>query len=350
MKIYICFMLLLLIQGGIFVYWKQAPKIFAILMTVEFILLSGLRNIMVGGDTQAYITFFERIDFHYTWKEIITYIFWRYWTGDKWFEPLYVLYIKIFHTVTINPQIFLIVTAIIIFIPLGRYLYDNSRDISMSAMIYMCLFFQCFGITAIRQAIGISIVSLWGFRFVKERRLGGYLLTVFVAFLFHVSAIIMLPFYFLYQMKLTPKMRMIYVGALAIIFLTKEKIIQIASQMVGIVYVGAEGQKAFNMVIIMLAVTGYLLIRYDRVATQRTENKGFINAILIGTLILPFTQIDNTYMRLCYYYYMPLMIIIPEIIESFPRKLHMLIRVCAYLGMSVLFIRHGLEYSFFWQI
>ena len=349
MNVYLCFMCILLIQGIIFVYWKKKPKIFIIFVTIEFILLSGLRNITVGSDTQAYLTFFERIDYHYTWREVMTYVFYRYWTGGRWFEPLYVLYIKVFHTITVNPQIFLIITALIIFLPLEKYLYDNSKDVSMSAMIYMCLFFQCFGITAIRQAIALSMVSLWGFQFVKERKLSWYILTVAIAFMFHASAIIMLPYYFLYQIKLTKKMRIIYAVGVGVLLWTKEYIIQIAAKMVGLVYVGVEGQKAFNMVLIMLAVTGYLLVRYDYIIVKRTENTGLINAILAGTLILPFTQIDNTYMRLCYYYYMALMVVIPEIIEDFPQKLHIPIRICAYLGMSILFVRHGLEYSFFWQ-
>ena len=59
MNVYLCFMCILLIQGIIFVYWKKKPKIFIIFVTIEFILLSGLRNITVGSDTQAYLTFFE---------------------------------------------------------------------------------------------------------------------------------------------------------------------------------------------------------------------------------------------------------------------------------------------------
>ena len=145
-------------------------------------------------------------------------------------------------------------------------------------------------------------------------------------------------------------MRCVYVALFAFIFLTKDTAIKIACNIMGYAYSGTEGAKAFNMVLLMCGVTGFTLLFYDKLLEQRPENKGFINAMLIGTLMLPFTQVDNTYMRLCYYYYMFLLIIIPEIVLCFPKKLRMPLTICGYLGMIALFARHGLEYTFFWQV
>lgn len=328
---------------------KRNDRCYVILVTVQFLLLSALRAATVGADTQYYIEYFQTIDDNYTWPQMVSYLAGGFLGERRWFEPLFTLFVKCVHMFTGNPQIFLFVIAIIIMMPLGKFIYDNSRNVALSFMIYMCLFFQCFGITAVRQSLALSIAVLGGYHFVKEQKIWKFFICVLVGMLFHVSAIIILPLYFVYHYKPGKVAKAVYIGIVLLLFMFHDQMIEVISAVTGFAYAGSEGAKAFNMVIIMLAITLFCLWKYDKLIEMRDENKGIMNAVLLGTLILPLSQVDSVYMRLSYFYYMFLMILIPEILLLFPKKWKNIFTVCAYAGMIVLFARHGLQYSFFWQ-
>lgn len=328
---------------------ERNNKIFVTCVTLQMMLLSALRASVVGADTQYYIEYFQAIDDNYTWPQMVSYLAGGFLGERRWFEPLFTLFVKCVHIFTDNPQIYLSVIAIIIMIPLGKFIYDNSRNVALSFMIYMCLFFQCFGITAVRQSLALSIAVLGGYHFVKEQKIWKFFICVAAGMLFHVSAIIILPLYFVYHYKPGKVAKAVYIGIVLLLLMFHDQIIEALSNVTGLAYAGSEGAKAFNMVIIMLAITLFCLWKYDKLVEIREENKGIINAVLLGTLILPFSQVDSVYMRLSYFYYMFLMILIPEILLLFPKKWRNIFTVCAYAGMIALFARHGLQYSFFWQ-
>lgn len=328
---------------------KRNDRCYVILVTVQFLLLSALRAATVGADTQYYIEYFQTIDDNYTWPQMVSYLAGGFLGERRWFEPLFTLFVKCVHMFTGNPQIFLFVIAMIIMMPLGKFIYDNSRNVALSFMIYMCLFFQCFGITAVRQSLALSIAVLGGYHFVKEQKLWQFFICVIVGMLFHVSTIIVLPLYFVYHYKPGKVAKAVYSGTVLLLFMFHDQMIEVISAVTGFAYAGSEGAKAFKMVIIMLAITLFCLWKYDKLIEIREENKGIMNAVSLGTLILPFSQVDSVYMRLSYFYYIFLMILIPEILLLFPKKWKNIFTVCAYIGMIVLFARHGLQYSFFWQ-
>lgn len=105
------------------------------------------------------------------------------------------------------------------------------------------------------------------------------------------------------------------------VFILRNQILQLSALLTGGYYKFPGGQRPSNMVIIMTLLTLFCLWKYDKLSEIRSDNNGVINAVLIGTLFLPFTQINGTYMRLCYYYYMFLMILISEILLLFPKKM-----------------------------
>lgn len=359
MAIYLGFIFLMILQSVILGLCNRENagiekveknnKLYTGVMAIEFVCLSGLRNITVGSDTKAYMDFFHQIDKYYCWEDMIPYMAHGLIGKESWFEPLFVLFMKTMHVLTDNVQICLFVIAVIVLVPMALFVYRNSRNISLSMMIYMCLFFQCFGITAIRQAIALSIVVYIGYYYVKNREVWKYFVCLIIAFYFHHSAIIMLPFYFLYQLRLSKKMRIAYCGVFLGIFILKNQIILFADRLVGVGYTTYIGQKPSNMMIIMMMLTLFCLWKYDKLVEIRSENIGVLNAVFVGTLVLPFSQVNSTYMRLSYFYYMFLMILIPEILLLFPKKWKNIFTVCAYAGMIALFARHGLQYSFFWQ-
>lgn len=96
-----------------------------------------------------------------------------------------------------SPLVFFIITGIIIYglSFLAIYKYTNRPFIGFW-LYWGCLYL--FTLNGIRQAIAISIV-LYAYQFIKDRAFFKYMLMIFIAFLFHKSAVLCICFYPLYH-------------------------------------------------------------------------------------------------------------------------------------------------------
>lgn len=97
--------------------------------------------------------------------------------------------------ITTNRYIFILILTIIIysltFISFKRYMTNYP----FALMVFMALMFF-FTFTYLRQILGVSILWL-SIKYLLNRKFWKFTLVVFIAFLFHNSAIIFLPVYFI---------------------------------------------------------------------------------------------------------------------------------------------------------
>jgi len=84
---------------------------------------------------------------------------------------------------------------LIAFLILAKCLQEGADDWAVSLVLFSSVFFLL-GFYYIRQLVAVSI-ALWSFRDIAERKLLRFLCWTSVAALFHVSALVMLPMYFL---------------------------------------------------------------------------------------------------------------------------------------------------------
>lgn len=171
------------------------PKIYKkfiwfILIIAIPVLISGFRD-NVGTDYNHYLTIYYNINlwpFEIAWKIY----------GN---EPLFFLLNKISYTV-FNSEwgIFLISSFIIhFFIIWGIDFFKKDISIPFALFLYFLIFFN-FGLNVMRQTIAISIV-FFAIRYIYKRKLIPYIIMIFLASLFHNTAIICLIFYFLTMKK-----------------------------------------------------------------------------------------------------------------------------------------------------
>lgn len=81
------------------------------------------------------------------------------------------------------------------------FIKKNSKDYMFSVILFLPVFFM-FDMHTARTAVAISI-SAFGFKFIIEKNIYKYIITIFFASLFHKIAWILLPFYFLRILKRT---------------------------------------------------------------------------------------------------------------------------------------------------
>ena len=181
--IVIVFMVLigiLIHQGNSLGIGLTGRKIYIIAVSGFLALLSGLRDLSVGNDTQAYVRYFDYVG-NTDIKTLLT-------NTPFNLEKGYALYSWLWFQLIPNEHFFFLVISALCFVLIGYWMYKNSRYPIASYLVFLCLFFTFF-LTGIRQGIAISI-SLLAFEQIKQRNLMKFSLLVIVAALFHRTAVV----------------------------------------------------------------------------------------------------------------------------------------------------------------
>jgi len=111
--------------------------------------------------------------------------------------------------------------AIISVIPTYYVMRELSQDIIISIFIYLTKGIYLLFFNAGRQGISVSIASL-GLLYLIDRSLVKYLICIFIASLFHKTALIMIPFYFIIMLPFSTKRVLLFlvIGFFAFYFLS----------------------------------------------------------------------------------------------------------------------------------
>ena len=173
-------------DGGVKIRVKGA-FVFA-LMSVICCLVAGLRY-NVGTDYKNYLPIFNTVS-DISGK-----------TPYGTIEPLSSVLMLVCKPFVNGYQVYLGLMAILISF-ITFYFFKENCDVSsfpFMIFIYFMLMYSA-SLNAIRQIMSVAIVML-GYRFIMEKKLLKYIIVLVVAALVHKSALLCLPFYFLYFKK-----------------------------------------------------------------------------------------------------------------------------------------------------
>lgn len=152
---------------------------------ISFVLVSGLRNNI--GDTPFYVHTYKINDF--TWDFIKS-------QDDLGFGILQM----ILKRYSDDPQILIFTTALITNVLIIIGLYKYSRLLELSIYIYITGGLFLVTMNGIRQCLATAILFT-GTKYLIEGNWFRYILVVIFASLFHQSALILIPIYFLVRYK-----------------------------------------------------------------------------------------------------------------------------------------------------
>lgn len=329
---------------------KNRNKLFVFFATLNWIVLSGFRHISIGADTLAYFHSYNRT-IGTTWSELfnnfVQIIF--YGSEELGKDPGYSIFVKITQLLTHNYQIFLIIIALIFTIPLGLWIYRNSRNTFISYLIYSVLFYSFFSITGFRQTIATSIVVLIGYKYIKERRLLPFILLTFIGFTIHKSALVFFPFYFLANKKVTKKYLITILAIFPLLMFFRVPLALFFQDVSGYEYGIYEGAGTFNFTILLLLVTIVGIWRSKTILANYPQALHFFNALIISVLVTPLTWVNPSAMRVVQYYSIFLMLLVPEIINSFKKEERPMVYFVVISLLVLLLLRSNPQYMFFWQ-
>lgn len=154
------------------------------------ILIASLRY-YVGTDYGNYITIYNnRKDL--TFVELIT---------SNW-ELLFMLVIKIASILNDYQYMFGII-AMLTIIVIYASIYNYKEKLSLGFMFFLYLFLHfATSFNIIRQALAVVIIA-YSYKFILNRDLKKFIITVVIASFFHITALIFLPFYLVWDKKVT---------------------------------------------------------------------------------------------------------------------------------------------------
>lgn len=180
----------------IIIYYKANAenannKFWLIISILVMTLFAGLRAPTVGTDTGSYVRGFLNFtgNFDYTSAlDILTH------------EPGYFLLQLIAHELSSEYWILLCLIAGVCYSLVIVTVGKHSQNKVLSLFIYITLGYYTFCFNAARQAIALSIY-ITALSCISNGKFIRYVLTVFIAAMFHKSVVIALPLYFLFRMK-----------------------------------------------------------------------------------------------------------------------------------------------------
>ena len=339
----------LLVGWGLLLIRHEIPSRrawFVSFATIQWIVLSGFRDVTVGADTAQYKALFLQSQtlplgaFTDRFFEIV-------FTESE--DPGFYLFQRLIQYVITDYQVYLVLIAMIFMIPLGYFIYKYSSEPLISFLLFSVLFYEFFAVTGLRQTVATALVVLVGYHFVRARKLGWFLLLVCIAMTIHKSSLIFVPFYFLANKQLTKAYLMTMFGVVIGLFAFRNSFFDLLVQVSGYeTYSAMEGAGAVNFSLMLLSVLFMALWRKDQILANNPSAIHFFNALLLAACLLPLTFLNPSMMRLVQYFSLFLLLMIPEIVGTFERRERLVVYYSAVMLLGLLFIREAPVYSFFW--
>ncbi len=194
MTIYIIELCLILFLGILYQSKYINKKIFIFLSFTIMALVLGLRGIDVGEDTNHYIDIFNYAR-DISWKTVFTSgadtIYNTIWGVNLSVETGYIVLNKFVGIFTSNGQWFILISAILTCILIGKFIYDNSDNAFFATYIFMCegLYMQSFNL--LRQMLAIA-VALQAYKFIRKERYKKAVVIILIAFFIHKTSALFL--------------------------------------------------------------------------------------------------------------------------------------------------------------
>jgi hypothetical protein len=191
MTIYIILMLTVLLIGTVFNvnYTQKRKRNFLIFFFTIITTLAMLRKYTVGIDTKHFCNGYKIIN-NLNWDSF-----------DKInYEWGFTALCKLLNHISPDPQLLIIVSSLLIFPPVGRFIYKNSDDVVLSTYIFVSLNIFSMNLNVMRQSIAVGIILL-GLEYLKKDKYLTFIAFVLFASLFHQSAVICLIMLFYYRLN-----------------------------------------------------------------------------------------------------------------------------------------------------
>lgn len=313
----ICLISMVITMSGMPIKTRNKALFWSIGLLLLF--FAVFRGGMVGADYYGYlrylITFSERDYWDLVTDETLRlekgYVSLTWFLGNISVEPLF------FSSVVYS--VFLIFSFRII----GRY----SRSVWLSLFLFVALGFYSNSYNTLRQSLSMCI-CWYGIPALINRRKWRFLLTVFIAFLFHKTALLF-AFMALFEKRITMKQTLVLLSLTFVAAFALGPIVDLAVSVLKLIdYTEKEssggGYTLLTFFCIMLFAMRYASNRQSELKNARVIDV-FLNMLLLAVLIQILALKLSILTRCTEFFRFSLVILIPNVLMTFQKKERMLL-------------------------
>lgn len=329
----------------------KSNKFLTISIGLFFIFICGLRSNIVGNDTEKYLELYDSINFS---------------SSDIYFERFesgFIYLVKFLGGFNLSSQSLLIISSIIIWSGIIRFLLKNSINPGFSYYLIVTFGFLAFFMSGIRESLAISI-CLIGFEYVKSKKIIPFIILILLASSFHLSALIFIFIYpaFHARFRLRTKIMIIFSSIIImkyinIIMLYVIRYIPKYASYLNTVYNNGIIRVAsiLNLLIVLVI---YILGKIYNDKLKNYTYDGYLNIFFMSIPLLIVSLNFNLIDRLANYYDIFILIIIPNIIANRNNKNNKIISIIVIIAFLIYFISIQLirpdwnsiyPYKFYWM-
>lgn len=348
MNIFVTAYIVCIILGVLHNLKYLSKKSFCISTGIIYFLLASLRHRTVGGDTDIYCSWFQRVATENIYEVLLS---------EKK-DPIFAAAISLLGKITINYTVFLTIIALIFTTCIWRLIYKHSKDPCLSIIILLALNLYQFSLTGIRQTIAMSLVSIHFCHTLTNNKTSLHVLPAIGA-LFHKSALITYLWKIIELPYKTVSKKSIVVFYLCITF-----IIISFRNTVALLLGGAISERGYsisnegggeNMALLIISL--YIFCLFIARKNFKDDKLRILFIMTFPVIIFEaLVPLQNIFFRLAFYFLILYIILIPECIQAIKKiKYRQITSILIYITLSCLYLfltinsSYVLPYKFFWE-
>lgn len=324
--------------------------LFFVLVSIYIILITGLR----GGFSPDYY------NYTYLFEASSRVNFTGILNNTLGVERGYILINKFVYMISSNPVFLMIVIAMLTIFSYMYVYHKYSSKVWLSVVLLLCLgsYFTIFN--TMRQFFAASLTFLAS-KYIYEKNFMKYTVSILAISSIHSSAIIMLPFYFLLQVRWNKIINLVIAAGLMMIytvtlFFYKDILDFITKYFLPEYNVvdafGVDNGVSFFYVLRPLVLICILLLYLKYIDMGDLKQRVWLNSVLFWLIISFLTTKVEIIQRFTYFFIPYSTLLIPQIIYNAKEKkvklLILLIFLCFALSYSLVTNWDGIYY-FFWE-
>ena len=343
---------LLVLQGPL-KKLNDPKRMFCIIAAGSLAFVSACKAIWVNGDLISYSNAYASLPFR-SFSSL-----YNAWRAEELKDFGFYAVGKVFADSGISAELWMAAIAVLFAAAFSWYVYQNSRQPWISVLMLLTLFFS-FTLSGLRQTMALAGV-FYAYECIKKQDLKRFLIAVLIAYMFHSSALIFLPAYWIAKLKINWKQPAMVIAAMVITLvfpdLIRELIERLAwnDSLAG--YAEHETAISWAGFVIQLFIIGFcMLFRIDSFLNNKdrqVEIDSYLNCMVIGLCFQCVSVVIAEAFRISYYYSICCVAAVPNVIMTnrSPRnRTIMIFGVCASLLAYMLWSGAYSTPTFFWQV
>lgn len=294
--------------------FQNQKKLFCILIALYFFGIAAFREIT--GDAIDYARAYAHLpatSFSSLFAD---------WQNDQVKDFVFYAVAKVFADIGISAQVWIAAIALLFAVAFGRFLYKFADEPMIGTLLMLTLFFS-FTLTGLRQTVALAII-FFSYEFILERKPISFVLTVGLAFLFHSSALVFLPAYWIAKIKFGWKQYTL-IGVFLLIAVFKgewfRQLIELLAWNESMERYAHSDTKLSWAGYIIQACILFFCIFAKKNMTELSQEKAYrlqalLNCMAVGLCIQSFSAVVAEAFRISTYYFMCCTAAVPLVVDN----------------------------------